>query len=318
LWGWREIAGLVLASLVAGLATTPYAAFHFHRIAPYGVLANLAAMPIVSIWVMPTGLLALVAMPFGFDGPLWRLMGEGIGWMIAVAQWVATLPGAVGRLRAFGIGPLLLCSAGIALLCLLRTPLRWCGGALMVLAALWAIRAPQPDVLIAADGQSVGVRQLDGTLAIHKLGTAANFTIRDWLAADGDARTIKDEALSMGFACDEVGCVAKLPDGKTVALALRPEAFSEDCASAVLVLTPRDAPPRCAAIVIDRNRLRAHGAMALHRDGDGWIIAAARPPGTDRPWARALPLPETIAPLRPVRPAPRDATPRTEDLEPGD
>ena len=32
LWGGREIAMLALASLVAGLATTPYAAFHFHRI----------------------------------------------------------------------------------------------------------------------------------------------------------------------------------------------------------------------------------------------------------------------------------------------
>ena len=56
LWGGREIAALILASLVAGLATTPYAAYHFHRLAPYGVLANLLAMPIVSIWVMPMGL----------------------------------------------------------------------------------------------------------------------------------------------------------------------------------------------------------------------------------------------------------------------
>ena len=53
---------------VAGLATTPYAAFHFHRVTPYGVLANLAAMPVVSVLVMPAGLLGLVAMPFGFDG----------------------------------------------------------------------------------------------------------------------------------------------------------------------------------------------------------------------------------------------------------
>ena len=55
LWGGREIVALILASLVAGLATTPYAAFHFHRLAPFGVLANLLAMPIVSIWVMPIG-----------------------------------------------------------------------------------------------------------------------------------------------------------------------------------------------------------------------------------------------------------------------
>ena len=57
LWGGREIAGLILASLVAGLATTPYAAYHFHRLAPYGVLANLLAMPVVSAWVMPMGIL---------------------------------------------------------------------------------------------------------------------------------------------------------------------------------------------------------------------------------------------------------------------
>src|SRR5215467_1684998 len=62
LWGLREFAGLILASLVAGLATTPYAAFHFHRLAPYGVLANLLAMPVVSVAVMPMGILGVVTM----------------------------------------------------------------------------------------------------------------------------------------------------------------------------------------------------------------------------------------------------------------
>src|SRR5262249_10087939 len=125
LWGGREIVMLVLASLVAGLATTPYAAFHFHRITPYGVLANLAAMPVVSALVMPAGLLGLLAMPFGLDGFFWWLMGVGIDWMIAVAQWVAALPGAVGRIAAFGTGLLIVASFGIILMGLLRTPLRW-------------------------------------------------------------------------------------------------------------------------------------------------------------------------------------------------
>ena len=59
-------------------------------------------------------------MPFGFDGFFWRLMGDGIDWMIAVALWVASLPGAVGRMAAFGTGPLLLGTAGLVLLCLLQ------------------------------------------------------------------------------------------------------------------------------------------------------------------------------------------------------
>ncbi len=93
LWGGRQIVGLILASLVAGLATTLYAAFHFHRLAPYGVLANLLAMPVVSLGVMPAGILGGVLMPFGFDAPFWRLMGLGIDWMIFIAEWVASLPG---------------------------------------------------------------------------------------------------------------------------------------------------------------------------------------------------------------------------------
>ena len=125
LWGAREVAGLLLASLVAGLATTPYAAFHFHRLAPYGALANLLAMPVVSALVMPMGILGVIAMPFGFDAVFWRLMGAGIDWMNWVALWVTSLPGAVGRIHAFGTGPLLVGTAGILLVCLLRTPLRW-------------------------------------------------------------------------------------------------------------------------------------------------------------------------------------------------
>ncbi len=84
LWGGRELIVLLLASLVAGLATTPYAAFHFHRVTPYGVLANLAAMPVVSVVVMPMGLLGLLTAPFGLDGWCWSAMGWGIDWMIAV------------------------------------------------------------------------------------------------------------------------------------------------------------------------------------------------------------------------------------------
>src|SRR4030081_5606 len=125
---------LAWASRWAGLATPPYAAFHFHRVTPYGVLANLAAMPVVSAVVMPAGLLGLVAMPVGVDGLFWGIMAVGIDWMIAVTQWVAALPGAVGRVPAFGIGPLIAASLGIILLGLLRTPLRYSGAVLVLMA----------------------------------------------------------------------------------------------------------------------------------------------------------------------------------------
>src|SRR6202047_2832641 len=162
------LGALVLSSMVAGLATTPYAAFHFHRVTPYGVLANLAAMPVVSALVMPAGMLGLVAMPFGFDGFFWWLMGVGIDWMIVVTEWVAALPGAIGRMAAFGTGPLIAASAGIVLLGLLRTPLRWSGAAVLLLSIIWALAVPQPDILISGDGHTIGVRGRDGRLHLMK------------------------------------------------------------------------------------------------------------------------------------------------------
>jgi hypothetical protein len=62
--------------------------------------------------------------------------------MVTVAVWVASLPGAVGRITSFGTGPLLLGSAGLMVLGLLRSPLRLAGALLLAVATLWAIRTP--------------------------------------------------------------------------------------------------------------------------------------------------------------------------------
>ena len=317
LWGGREIMTLALASFVAGLATTPYAAFHFHRVTPYGVLANLAAMPVVSAVVMPAGLFGLAAMPFGLDGVFWWIMGWGIDWMIVVTEWVAGLPGAIGRMAAFGTGPLIAASAGIILLGLLRTPLRWLGAAALALAVVRALVVPQPDILVSADGRNVGVRGKDGRL--HLMRTAKDaFQMKEWLAADADPRQASDPTLSEGVSCDEAGCVTQMADGGLVTLALRPDAFSDDCARAALVVTARQAPPECRPPVIDQDRLRRQGAMALRRTRDGFAVDAIRPKGLDRPWSPAVAgdnEAETNLVTRPVVARPADATPSEADLQ---
>jgi competence protein ComEC len=318
LWGGREIVTLTLASLVAGFATTPYAAFHFHRVTPYGVLANLAAMPVVSALVMPAGLLGLVAMPFGFDGVFWWLMGLGIDWMIFVTEWVAALPGAIGRMAAFGIGPLIAASAGIIMLGLLRTPLRWSGAAVLLLSVVWAVVVPQPDILISADGHNVGVRGKDGRL--HVMRTAKDaFLLKEWLAGDADARLPADASLGEGVSCDETGCITQMANGAFVALALRPDALGDDCERARLLVTARQAPPECPASVISGERLRRQGAMALRRTGDGFAVDAVKPKGVDRPWSPGVAgdaETETVLAPRPAAvPRSVDATPSEADLQ---
>jgi competence protein ComEC len=319
LWGGREMVTLVLASFVAGLATTPYAAFHFHRVTPYGVLANLAAMPVVSALVMPAGMLGLIAAPFGLDGFFWWLMGIGIDWMIAVTRWVANLPGAVGRMAAFGTAPLIAASLGIVLMGLLRTPLRWSGAIVLAVAIVWAIASPKPDILISGDAHHVAVRGRDGRL--HVMQSAKDkFLVREWLAADADARTVDDASLAEGVSCDDAGCVVPLADGRMIASAQRSDALADDCARASLIVTPRQTPATCAAGVIDQLRLRRQGALALWRSGTGFVIDAVRPRGFDRPWSPA-PSGESErddGTLLPARPRAQDVTPKEQDLQPDD
>ena len=121
-------------------------------------------------------------------------MGVGIDWMIVVTEWVAALPGAIGRLAAFGIGPLIAASVGIVLLGLLRTPLRWSGAVVLALATVWALFIPQPDILISGDGHNVGVRGRDGRLHLMRSAKDA-FLIKEWLAADADPRRAADASL---------------------------------------------------------------------------------------------------------------------------
>jgi hypothetical protein len=61
--------------------------------------------------------------------------------------------------------------------------------------------------------------------------------------------------------------------------------------------------------------------MALQRKGDSFEITPTRPPGYDRPWARATvqgsDVPDPARAPSAAAPA-RDATPRDEELDAGD
>jgi competence protein ComEC len=241
--------------------------------------------------------------------------------MDAVALWVASLPGAFGRVTAFGTGPLLLGTLGLLLLALLKTPLRWSGAAVALVAALWAARTPVPDVLVAGDGRSFAVRGADGRLTLHH-GGGDTFAAREWLAADADGRDIHDATVAQGIACDGSGCIGALSGGALVAYALAPSASEEDCGRALLVIVARgEPPPDCAASVIGRDLWRRRGALALRRTGDSFSIEAVRPADYDRPWA---PAPHARSregndgvsgEVTGSRAAPKDATPAQDDIE---
>jgi competence protein ComEC len=203
--------------------------------------------------------------------------------------------------------------------------LRWSGLFFVALSIGLALRAPLPDVVVAADGRTVAVRGVNGKLSFHRTGSDA-FAMREWLAADADGRDVTDRGLWEGIACDPAGCIGKLPDRRLVSYALAPEALEEDChRAAVVVAATHAAPPDCAALVVSRELWRTRGALLLRRDGkDGFVIDAARPENFDRPWAprpsRTVSGANSESEVSPAadHTVPRDATPKPEDLQADD
>ncbi len=47
------LGGIMLTSLIASLATAPFALYHFNRVAVAGLLANMIAVPLTGLWIMP-------------------------------------------------------------------------------------------------------------------------------------------------------------------------------------------------------------------------------------------------------------------------
>jgi competence protein ComEC len=288
---------MAITTLVASLATDPYALYHFHRITPYGLLGNMMVLPLVEFIVMPSAVAGVLAAPFGLDGPVWWLMGQGVAFMMQAAQWVAGLQGSIILVPAFGSGALLLLSAGLIWLILWQTPIRWAGLAIIATGVMAAASTRPPDFLVSGQGRILAYRTSGGVLSV--LNAKANrFGTAQWLASDADRRKPDAPGLAGAGRCDRSGCTGVLRDGRILALVLSRQAMTEDCGRADIVVTPLAASKICKGpeLVIDRTWLRANGAARMFIQPDGTLrFETARTPFTDRPWARA---PATVR-LRP-------------------
>ncbi|WP_143523468.1 ComEC/Rec2 family competence protein [Pararhizobium arenae] len=201
------LAGLLLSSLIGGLSTMIYSVGHFHRIASYGLLGNMLAMPIISILVMPFGLLAMLAMPFGLERLPLLVMGQGIDWMIGIAAMVSSWDGEVTTGRTSQTGFVLVAIGGVVL-CLLRTKLAILGAAMVFVgvSVILVSASPSPDMVIAEDGRLVAL--IDGSDVALNRERPPEFIFSQWrraLQLSDPQKPVMHPALSIPLPAREPG-----------------------------------------------------------------------------------------------------------------
>ena len=280
------LGGIILSTVVASAAVTPFAIFHFHKTQHYAVLANLLAVPICNVVIMPAALATLVLMPVGLEvGPL-IVMGAGIDAMSASARFVSGLPGAVGVLPAIPTSALALMLAGGLWLTLWRGRARLGGVALICAGIAMAPFAVRPDVLIGRDGKLVAMRNLAGQFVVVA-EPHSQFELKRWLEHDGDGRSVADVLATPGLSCDSVGCVMDMR-GLRVSVSQHPASLADDCAMAGLLIMSVPARKGCNGprSVIDFLDARTKGTHAVYVEGPQQlrIETVAEQRGV-RPWA---------------------------------
>jgi competence protein ComEC len=281
----RYFIGVCMMTVIANLATGPFAIYSFNRFAVYGLAANLIAVPLTALWIMPWGVAALALMLFGLEALALAPMGWGIEGLIAVAQTVAAWPGAVTLLPAMPVWGIAAAAAGGLWFCLWRGAWRWAGAPVFALALLTPALSQPPDLLVNGDGKLFAVRMASGELALSSR-KAARFAGDIWLRRVGQ-RESAPWLESDRLRCDRVGCIYRA-QGRVVALVRDGRALAEDCRLASIVISAVPVGRACpsASLVIDRFDLWRNGAHALYFDGDGGYrvktVAAIR---GERPWA---------------------------------
>ncbi|WP_375255325.1 ComEC/Rec2 family competence protein [Yoonia sp.] len=291
----RPIWSVVLSSLVAGLATAPFAAAAFNQIAHYGLIANLLSVPLMGLLVMPAAVLAICLAPFGFwDAGLW-VMGQGLRWILFVADEVAGWDGALRFVVAPGTWVVPLLALGLIWAVLIKGRARLAGVAAVGAAFLLWSGATRPQLLIADTGSLMGLQTPQGRVLSRPRG--AGFVAGIWLENDGWPVEQVIAADRAGLARGQRWSAADLADwrvmqvsGKTALAALR------GCGGAdVLILNQADGQRR-PCLVYDVSALRETGSLAVdvNPEGDLEIVTAHFIAGA-RPWnARQGPRGEPI------------------------
>lgn len=310
-----------VTTIVASLATAPFAWHHFGRIAHYGLLANLLAIPLMAFWIMPTGLFAVLLMPVGLEALPLSLMARGIDVLLWLAAAVADLDGAARQVVPLADWGLYLVVGGGLWLILRASLWRFLGLPVilagLILPPLW--QRP-PHIMLAESGRLAalapqsgsGVGEEAGELWLSAPGRekfAAMIWARqsglavagDWqtlqarlaAAAETDAETDAPPDAPKGatrLACDSLSCRAIL-QGYRIAFSRDPRSLAEDCRTADIVIADIYLPRRAcdADLVIDPPRLYREGTHLITLTATGMVLQTVGEAAGKRPWARARP-----------------------------
>ena len=276
-WGYGK--GIVITSLVAGVATLLFSIYHFQQTSPLGVAGNLMTLPLVGFVMMPAAAIAVLAMPFGLEGPPLLAMGWSIDRMLDMAGLVASWSTHLRAAPLLTPWALLFGLAALAWFAFFKDRWRLVGPVLAVPLVLLFALDRAPDVLISDTTQAMVVRGATGLELAD--GKPKSFALDVWRATYADPI-----ATHAAETCDSIACIGTSPAGFSYAVIDDPAGFADECGTTDLIVARLAAPSWCTGkTVIDADRLARHGIHWLRWDAATKSFEVREAiPALNRPW----------------------------------
>lgn len=281
----RGALAMILISVVAELATTPYVLSQFNMISAYGVAANTIATPLVSFFLMPLVALYFLLLPLGLSDVALTLMDYGIHALLWIAHTVAHWPYALWAFPSPPAAAMVAFTLALAWLCIFQHRARYLALPVMLVALFSPFTVRTPDVMIGAQLKQIAFRHTDGYVLAR--GRATSLIPKLWANGLGYTEFTELRENDPAWRCDDRGCVATVA-ARRIAFTQDAAALPEDCAMAdVIVTTQRLSQPCRGKMVIDGKALAQGGIHAVWIKESGMRIENAMQWQGQRPWSRA-------------------------------
>ncbi len=198
------VLGIVISTLLAGTATTPFVIYHFNQFSTYSLITNLFAIPLTNFIIMPLGVASLLLMPIHLDWLTLPPMGWAINSMVWIAKQVSFLPEASIHIASYSAAGIGLIALGGAMLCMMTTNLRFLSIPIILVGMLTnskTLRGPMPDLMLDSKGKLFALKLDDAHYFSSKM--SARFVRKSWEQSMGiaDSLTIRDLESCDGFFC---------------------------------------------------------------------------------------------------------------------
>ncbi|MDC1135294.1 ComEC/Rec2 family competence protein [Alphaproteobacteria bacterium] len=224
----RWLVFIVASSTMAALITMPVIAYHFAQFTLWGVVANIIAIPLTGLLILPSGILVLIAGVFGYMPALvaaTAIMAIPLGWLAQFSDVMASLPLAGITIKPPPAYLLVMFSSAAVMLATLAGVWRAAGVlSLSVTAILW-LTAPQPGGVMLVSGKQLLVTVVSDNAQINTTNRLTEF----W---QSNIRIVLGSGEVSSVPCNDIPfCVLPLKGGRRLAFVRDRRALAEVCST---------------------------------------------------------------------------------------